>query len=89
MTYYVPEYKPEEMVENSFQLAPPRKFNVSKVKPHVEKELELFSHSEYFPQNAAANVTAMCNHIRDELKSFNYLRYRYVVSGKTIFPNGG
>ena len=51
------------------------------VKPYIEKAVELFATTEYNPSRAVDNVTAMCDRVREELKRFNYKRYRYIVSG--------
>ena len=55
---------------------------VQNVKPHIEKAVNLFASFDYNPNRAVDNVTAMCDRVREELKRFNYKRYRYVVSGQ-------
>merc|ERR1712130_63386 len=88
MSFYVPEYKARESFENSYQLAPPVKFDVQNVKPHIQKIVTLFAMGEYAPATAKNNVTAMCDRVREELKRFNYRRYRYVVSGFVTKADG-
>ena len=54
-------------------------FLVKNVKPQIEKAVKLFAQDTV--SKAEDNVTAMCDRIREELKRFNYKRYRYIISG--------
>ena len=56
-------------------------FWVKNVKPQIEKAIGLFAHDDYSSLTAVDNVTAMCDRVREEMKRFNYKRYRYIVSG--------
>ena len=59
-------------------------FSVGNVKPYVEQSIKLFASEEYESSRAANDIMRMCDQVRENLKHFNYKRYRYIVSGELL-----
>jgi len=81
MNIYIPDFKNQEKFENTYNMEPEKLFCVATVKPKICEIVSMFSMSDYTPSHAADNVKSLCDRVREELKRFNFKRYRFIVSG--------
>ena len=56
--------------------------------PQIQKAVDNFIGKYYICSDAKQSVQHMCENVKEELKRFNYRRYRFVVSGY-IVENAG
>jgi len=90
ISFYVPEHETQtrKVMENSYRTKPNRIFKPSHVIPQIQKAVDTFIGKYYICSDAKQSVQHMCENVKEELKRFNYRRYRFVVSGY-IVENAG